>query len=150
MERNPPVHAWACWRVYKLTVPRRAGSAVSVRRLSEAADQFHLVGQPQGRARGKHLFSGGFSGAGQASLRGALELSRSDPVPKDIASKFFEHFVLEYRRTARFRNDRDALLFHQYFHGETGAGLGAPTIRLAGRVWSRIAWNTRFAVRGRC
>ena len=47
---NPPVHAWACWRVYKMTAPARpARPAVPRARLPEAADQLHLVGEPQGR-----------------------------------------------------------------------------------------------------
>ena len=49
---NPPVHAWACWRVYKMTGPRgRARPALPRPRLPEAAAQLHLVGQPQGRRR---------------------------------------------------------------------------------------------------
>jgi hypothetical protein len=50
---NPPVHAWACWRVYKMTAPRgqrdRALSRPTL--LPETPDQFHLVDQPQGRQR---------------------------------------------------------------------------------------------------
>ena len=53
---NPPVHAWACWRVYKMTgAARRARSRLPRQRVSEAADQLHLVGQPQGLARQEHL-----------------------------------------------------------------------------------------------
>ena len=53
---NPPVHAWACWRVYKITGPRgTARPRVPRPRLPEAADQLHLVGQPQGHRGQEHL-----------------------------------------------------------------------------------------------
>ena len=62
---NPPVHAWACWRVYKMTGPRRqARPGVSGQRVSEAAPGFHLVGQSQGPDGPEHLF-GRIPGAGQ-------------------------------------------------------------------------------------
>ena len=49
---NPPVHAWACWRVYKMTGKRGARDvAVPQARVPQAAAQLHLVGQPEGRAR---------------------------------------------------------------------------------------------------
>ncbi len=121
---NPPVHAWACWRVYKMTAPqRRARRAFSCQHLSEAADQFHLVGQSQGCSRQAPVF-GRLPGAGQyrrvrplptASQRrppGAGGRHRLDGLllrhdarhgpgtvadsirrAEDIASKFFEHFV---------------------------------------------------------
>jgi hypothetical protein len=48
---NPPVHAWAAWRVYKIERsgprqvrrPRLPGT-----RFSQAAAEFHVVGEPQG------------------------------------------------------------------------------------------------------
>jgi len=49
---NPPVHAWAAWRVYKIAGrkdqrdPRFPG-----KRFSKTAGQFHVVGQPQGPRR---------------------------------------------------------------------------------------------------
>ena len=47
---NPPVHAWACWRVYKMTGARgRARPRVPRARLPEAAHELHLVGESQGR-----------------------------------------------------------------------------------------------------
>ena len=49
---NPPVHAWAVLARLQDDRPRGpARSAVPRPRLPEAADQLHLVGQPQGRAR---------------------------------------------------------------------------------------------------
>ena len=47
---NPPVHAWAAWRVYKIDgAGRQRDRAVPRARLPEAAAQLHLVGEPQGR-----------------------------------------------------------------------------------------------------
>ena len=51
-----------CWRVYKMTRPRGAATALSRTRLSKAADQFHLVGQSQG-STGKHISPAGSSGS---------------------------------------------------------------------------------------
>ena len=47
---NPPVHAWAAWRVYKIEGRRRGkcGSGVSREGFSQAAAQFYLVGESQG------------------------------------------------------------------------------------------------------
>ena len=101
----------------------RARLAFSFQHLPEAPDQFHLVGQSQGRPRQAPVL-GRLPGAGQhrrvrplpaacptaacleqadgtawmafycaTMLAMALELSRFDPAAEDIASKFFEHFV---------------------------------------------------------
>ena len=51
---NPPVHAWACWRVYRSTGERGPPRhAVPGADLSEAAAELHLVGQPQGPQTGR-------------------------------------------------------------------------------------------------
>jgi hypothetical protein len=120
---NPPVHAWACWRVYKLTGPR---GRRDLRFLSSMFQKLLInftwwVNRKD--ARGKHLFSGGFLGLDNIGvfdrsrplpngghleqadgtawmafycatmLAMSLEMSRSDPGAEDIASKFFEHFI---------------------------------------------------------
>lgn len=120
---NPPVHAWACWRVYKMTAPR---GERDWRFLSSTFQKLLInftwwVNRKD--ARGKHLFSGGFLGLDNIGvfdrsrplpngghleqadgtawmafycatmLAMALELARFDPAAEDIASKFFEHFV---------------------------------------------------------
>jgi len=120
---NPPVHAWACWRVYKMT-----GSPGN-RDLAFLARTFHKLlinftwwvnrKDPNGR----NIFAGGFLGldnigvfdrskplpAGglleqadgtawmafycSTMLSIALELALHDPAYEDVASKFLEHFV---------------------------------------------------------
>ncbi len=64
---NPPVHAWAALRVYKIEAKRSGGVgdfALPRARVPEAAAQLHLVGQPQGPHRPQHL-SGRLPGLGQ-------------------------------------------------------------------------------------
>jgi len=120
---NPPVHAWACYRVYKMAAPRGKRD----RHFLERVFQKLLINftwwvnrkDPDGR----HLFSGGFLGLDNIGvfdrsrplptggslmqadgtawmaffcstmLAMALELAREAPAYEDIASKFFEHFV---------------------------------------------------------
>jgi hypothetical protein len=120
---NPPVHAWACWRVYKLTGRKGARD----REFLARAFQKLLINFTWWVNRkdidGKHLFAGGFLGldnigvfdrskplptGGQLEqadgtawmafycstmLAIALELADGDPTYEDVASKFFEHFV---------------------------------------------------------
>jgi hypothetical protein len=120
---NPPVHAWACWRVYKMTGRRGARD----RRFLASTFQKLLLNFTWWVNRkdpsGKNLFAGGFLGldnigvfdrskplpAGgsltqadgtawmafycSTMLAMALELAEGDPVYEDIASKFFEHFM---------------------------------------------------------
>ena len=63
---NPPVHAWAAWRVYKIEQKRRGkGDRTFLeQRLPQATAQLHLVGQPQG-CRGQKRLSGGIPWARQ-------------------------------------------------------------------------------------
>ena len=63
---NPPVHAWAAWRVYKIEAKRsgKARPRVPGAHLPQAAAEFHLVGEPQGR-RGQERLSGRLSGPRQ-------------------------------------------------------------------------------------
>ncbi len=120
---NPPVHAWACWRVYKMTGPRGARDR---RFLASVFTKLLLnftwwVNRKD--VEGRHLFSGGFLGLDNIGvfdrskplpgggyleqadgtawmafycatmLAMALELAQEDSTYEDIASKFFEHFV---------------------------------------------------------
>jgi len=120
---NPPVHAWAAWRVYKMTGPRGHRD----RGFLESAFQKLLLNFTwwvnRKDAEGNNLFSGGFLGLDNIGvfdrskplptggflqqadgtawmgfycltmLSMALELAETSPVYEDMASKFFEHFI---------------------------------------------------------
>ena len=120
---NPPVHAWAVWRVYKISGARGHRDKIFL----EKAFQKLLINFTwwvnRKDSEGRHVFGGGFLGldnigvfdrshalpdgstlnqadgtAWMASfcltmLSMALELAPENPAYGDIASKFFEHFV---------------------------------------------------------
>ncbi|MFZ5477219.1 MAG: MGH1-like glycoside hydrolase domain-containing protein [Myxococcota bacterium] len=120
---NPPVHAWAAWRVYKMTGPPGGRD----RRFLVHAFQKLLINFTWWVNRkdpeGKNLFAGGFLGLDNIGvfdrsrplptgghveqadgtawmgfycatmLAMALELARGEDAYEDLASKFFEHFV---------------------------------------------------------
>ncbi|MEX2216715.1 MAG: glucosidase [Phycisphaeraceae bacterium] len=120
---NPPVHAWACWRVYKLTAPRGERDVQFLARTFQKLMLNFTWWVNRKDPRGKNLFSGGFLGLDNIGvfdrsrplptgghleqadgtawmaffcntmLSMALELAQHDPSYEDIASKFFEHFV---------------------------------------------------------
>jgi hypothetical protein len=120
---NPPVHAWACWRVYKISAPRGQRDRLFLERAFQKLLMTFTWWVNRKDAEGNNLFSGGFLGLdnigvfdrsrplpGGASLEQAdgtawmaffcitmlamaLELARKDPAYEDVASKFFEHFV---------------------------------------------------------
>ncbi|HEY5227966.1 MAG TPA: hypothetical protein VIJ19_05460 [Opitutaceae bacterium] len=120
---NPPVHAWACWRVYKITAPRGKRDRVFLARVFQKLLVNFTWWVNRKDLSGRHIFSGGFlgldnvgvfdrskplPGGGQLEqadgtawmafycstmLAMALELADEDPVYEDIASKFFEHFI---------------------------------------------------------
>jgi len=120
---NPPVHAWACWRVYKMTGPRGGRDRVFLARVFQKLLINFTWWVNRKDVAGQNIFSGGFLGldnigvfdrsqplpgnvileqadgtAWMASycltmLSMALELAREDPGYEDVASKFFEHFV---------------------------------------------------------
>ena len=120
---NPPVHAWAAWRVYKMTGRKGARDHVFLERV------FHklLINFSWWVNRkdpdGNHLFSGGFLGLDNVGvfdrnrplpngqyleqadgtawmafycatmLSITLELATIDRAYEDMATTFFEHFV---------------------------------------------------------
>ncbi len=120
---NPPVHAWACWRVYKMTAPRGERDRAFLARVFQKLLVNFTWWVNRKDVCGHHIFSGGFlgldnigvfdrskplPGGGQLEqadgtawmafycttmLAMALELAEGDPAYEDIASKFFEHFV---------------------------------------------------------
>jgi hypothetical protein len=120
---NPPVHAWACWRVYKMTGPRGERDRAFLARAFQKLLINFTWWVNRKDAEGHHLFSGGFLGLDNIGvfdrskplpmggrleqadgtawmafyaatmLSMALELAKEDPVYEDLASKFLEHFV---------------------------------------------------------
>ncbi|MBC7366888.1 MAG: glucosidase, partial [Undibacterium sp.] len=120
---NPPVHAWACWRVYKMTGERGARDRVWLGRVFQKLLLNFTWWVNRKDPTGRHVFSGGFLGLDNIGvfdrskplptggtleqadgtawmafycgtmLSMALELAEGDAVYEDIASKFFEHFV---------------------------------------------------------
>jgi hypothetical protein len=120
---NPPVHAWAAWRVYKIS-GKRGGRD---RDFLESVFQKLLLNFTwwvnRKDTEGNNLFQGGFLGLDNIGvfdrskplptggflqqadgtawmafycltmLSMALELAQENPVYEDMASKFFEHFV---------------------------------------------------------
>ena len=120
---NPPVHAWACWRVYKMTGPRGGRDHVFLARAFQKLLLNFTWWVNRKDTEGKHLFAGGFLGLDNIGvfdrsrplptgghleqadgtawmafycatmLSMALELAQDDPSYEDLASKFLEHFV---------------------------------------------------------
>jgi len=120
---NPPVHAWACWRVYKMTAPRGKRDRLFLSRVFQKLLINFTWWVNRKDVKGKHLFSGGFLGLDNIGVFDrskplpnghrleqadgtawmafycltmfsmALELARENAATEDIASKFFEHFV---------------------------------------------------------
>ena len=120
---NPPVHAWACWRAYKMTAPRGGRDREFLSRCFQKLVINFTWWVNRKDEEGKHLFSGGFLGLDNIGVfdRGkplptggrleqadgtawmafyagtmlgmALELARDNHATEDMASKFFEHYV---------------------------------------------------------
>ncbi len=120
---NPPVHAWACWRAYKMTGARGARDRVFLSRCFQKLVINFTWWVNRKDLDGNNIFAGGFLGLDNvgvfdrskplptgghleqadgtawmasfcaAMLSIALELSRENPATEDMASKFFEHFV---------------------------------------------------------
>jgi len=120
---NPPVHAWACWRVYKASGEEGNRDRVFLARVFQKLLLNFTWWVNRKDINGEHIFSGGFlgldnigvfdrsKGIGEGNtleqadgtawmgfycvymLKIALELAEEDLVYEDVASKFFEHFV---------------------------------------------------------
>ncbi|HEX4146772.1 MAG TPA: glucosidase [Pirellulales bacterium] len=120
---NPPVLAWAAWRIYKIAAPKGHRDRNFLARVFHK----HLLNfnwwVNRKDVQGKHIFAGGFLGLDNIGvfdrsrplphgvymeqadgtawmgmycttmLAMALELANENPAYEDIASKFFEHFV---------------------------------------------------------
>ncbi len=120
---NPPVHAWASWRVYKMTARRGQRDLPFLKRVFTKLLLNFTWWVNRKDIAGNHLFAGGFLGLdnigvfdrshplpgggrleqadgtawmafyASTMLAMALELAQYDNAFEDIASKFFEHFV---------------------------------------------------------
>ncbi|GAC1537365.1 MAG: glucosidase [Polyangiales bacterium] len=120
---NPPVHAWAAWRVYKIAAERGERDHTFLARVFQKLIVNFTWWVNRKDAEGNNLFGGGFLGLDNVGvfdrskplpvraqlaqadgtawmafycttmLEIALELARVDPAYEDMASKFFEHFV---------------------------------------------------------
>jgi hypothetical protein len=120
---NPPVHAWACWRAYKVSASRGERDHAFLERAFHKLMLNFTWWVNRKDVEGKHLFAGGFLGLDNIGvfdrsqplpggghleqadgtawmafysatmLAIALELARDNSAYEDVASKFFEHFV---------------------------------------------------------
>ncbi|HEU5181691.1 MAG TPA: glucosidase [Candidatus Polarisedimenticolia bacterium] len=120
---NPPVHAWAAWRIYKMTGGRGGRDRVFLERVFQKLLLNFTWWVNRKDPDGKNVFSGGFLGLdnigvfdrskplpngghleqadgtawmafyASTMMSMALELAREEPAYEDMASKFFEHFV---------------------------------------------------------
>jgi hypothetical protein len=119
---NPPVHAWAAWRVYKMTGEAGHRDLQFLARVFQKLLLNFTWWVNRKDVDGRHLFAGGFLGLDNIGVLNrselpsghqlqqadgtawmaffcstmlsiALELAREDATYADMASKFFEHFV---------------------------------------------------------
>jgi hypothetical protein len=120
---NPPVHAWAVWRVYKMTGPRGGRDREFLARCFHKLLLNFTWWVNRKDVDGNNLFAGGFLGLDNIGifdrstpvpggghleqadgtswmafycatmLSMALELAHEDHAYEDVASKFFEHYV---------------------------------------------------------
>jgi hypothetical protein len=120
---NPPVHAWAVWRVYKIADAKGTRDLLFLERAFQKLLLNFTWWVNRKDEEGRHVFGGGFLGLdnigvfdrshalpGGGELHQAdgtawmafycltmlaisLELAAEKPAYEDIASKFFEHFV---------------------------------------------------------
>jgi hypothetical protein len=120
---NPPVHAWAVWRVHKMTGVRGQRDHLFLARAFQKLLLSFTWWVNRKDFHGNHVFAGGFLGLDNIGvfdrsqplptgghleqadgtawmafycatmLSMALELAKKDPAYEDVASKFFEHFI---------------------------------------------------------
>ena len=120
---NPPVQAWAAWRVYKISAPHGKRDRLFLERVFQKLVINFTWWVNRKDVAGKQVFSGGFLGLDNIGifdrskplpngtlleqadgsawmafycttmLSMAMELAVGDSAYEDVASKFFEHFV---------------------------------------------------------
>ncbi|MDE2490324.1 MAG: glucosidase [Elusimicrobia bacterium] len=122
-DANPPVHAWAAWRVYKIAAAKGKRDRVFLSRVFQKLVLNFTWWVNRKDVRGDALFDGGFLGLDNISafdrskplpggavleeadgtawmafycatmLAIALELAEENPAYEDMATKFLDHFV---------------------------------------------------------
>ena len=120
---NPPVHAWAAWRVYKMAAPGGKRDRPFLERIFQKLLLNFTWWVNRKDPEGNNLFQGGFLGLDNIGvfdrsqplptgghllqsdgtawmafysltmLAMALELAKENPVYEDLATKFFEHYI---------------------------------------------------------
>jgi hypothetical protein len=121
---NPPVHAWACWRVYSLEKERTGkGDRAFLEKCFQKLLMNFTWWVNKVDSQGLNVFEGGFLGLDNITvvdrsqrlphgaileqsdatgwmgffclhmMRIAIELSHTNPVYENMATKFFEHFT---------------------------------------------------------
>ena len=65
---NPPVHAWACWRVYKISAPQGKRDTLFLERCFQKLLLNFTWWVNRKDTKGKHLFGGGFLGLDNIGL----------------------------------------------------------------------------------
>jgi hypothetical protein len=120
---NAPLHAWACWRTYKIAAGRGKRDSVFLARAFQKLLLNFTWWVNRKDPEGRNLFAGGFLGLDNIGvfdrsqplptgghleqadgtawmafycttmLAISLELAREHPAYEDMATKFFEHFV---------------------------------------------------------
>ncbi len=120
---NPPVHAWAVWRVYKIADQKGERDQLFLERAFQKLLLNFTWWVNRKDEQGRHVFGGGFLGLDNIGvfdrsqelpnggslhqadgtawmgsfcltmLSIALELAQERPAYEDIASKFLEHFI---------------------------------------------------------
>jgi hypothetical protein len=129
---NPPVHAWAAWRVYKISAPRGSRDNNFLESVFHKLLLNFTWWVNRKDTEGNNIFSGGFLGLDNIGvfdrskplptggylqqadgtawmgfycltmLSIALELGQTRPAYLDMASKFFEHFIAICESTNTF------------------------------------------------
>ena len=120
---NPPVHAWACWRVYQMTARNGDRDREFLARCFQKLLLNFTWWVNRKDVHGRHVFTGGFLGLDNigifdrskplptgghleqadgtawmayycsSMLSIAFELADGNPAYEDMASKFFEHYM---------------------------------------------------------
>jgi hypothetical protein len=122
---NPPVHAWACRKLWFFGTGRTEADAAFLRRVFPKLLMNFTWWVNRKDPAGESLFTGGFLGMDNigifdrnAKLPGGVHLEQSDSPGRRPCHG-------GERRYAEDPNWKDLILFNEYFHGDTGRGCGA-------------------------